>query len=103
MMQKQSTLSLCCLVRPKKCLWLCPPSANPVCNVSVPCFRKVLRVVTCLYSNLTVQVITPDWQPGMISFQKGVFQGDPLSVSIFNMVINMYVDEISSPRHLSLA
>ena len=101
----QSTLSLCCLVRPKKCLWLCPPSANPVCNVSVQyrVSEKCQRVVACLYSNLTVQVRTPDWQTGMIPFQKSVFQGDPLSVSIFNMVINMYVDQISSPRHLSLA
>ena len=65
--------------------------------------EKCQRVVACLYSNLTVQVRTPDWQTGMIPFQKGVFQGDPLSVSIFNMVINMYVDQISSPRHLSLA
>ena len=38
----------------------------------------------------------------MIPFQKSVFQVDPLSVSIFNLVINMYVDQISSPRHLSL-
>ena len=66
-------------------------------------FLKSFRVVACLYSNLTVQVRTFDWQTGMVPFQKGVFQGDPLSVSIFNMVINMYVDQISSPRHLSLA
>ena len=54
------------------------------------------------YSNLTVQVRTPDGQTGMIPFQKDVFQGDPLSVSTFNTVINMYVDQISSARHLSL-
>ena len=39
----------------------------------------------------------------IIRFQKGVFQGDPLSVIIFNMVINLYVDVITQPSHRSLA
>jgi hypothetical protein len=39
----------------------------------------------------------------LISFQKGVFQGNLLSVTVFNMVINLYIDTITQPLFQSFA
>ena len=60
-------------------------------------------IVKDLYRNLAVFVQSSLWRTDIIRFQKGVFQGDPLSVIIFNMVINLYVDVITQPSHRSLA
>ena len=56
---------------------------------------QFLAAVQALYTGLNAKVITADWEPPVISIQKGVYQGDPLSVVIFNTVMNMLLDTIS--------
>ena len=46
-------------------------------------------------SQLNVKVITDEWETPSIPLQKGVYQGDPLSVVIFNTVINTLLDTVS--------
>ena len=58
-----------------------------------PQFCKILEA---LYSDLHAKVITADWATPMIPLQVGVYQGDPLSVVIFNTVINTLTS-----RHLA--
>jgi hypothetical protein len=58
-----------------------------------------LSILQALYSGLEATVITESWETPLVSLQKGVYQGDPLSVVIFNTVMNTLrlVDTIS-PR-----
>ena len=61
---------------------------------------KCKEIVQCIYRRF---IKSNRWQTCLIPFRKGVFQGDPLSVIIFNMVINLYVDVISQPLYNSLS
>jgi hypothetical protein len=56
---------------------------------------QFLATVQALYTGLNAKVITADWETPVISLQKGVYQGDPLSVVIFNTVMNTLLDTIS--------
>ena len=56
---------------------------------------KYKDMVSSLYSGLSAQVTTPFWSTTALSLQIGVFQGYPLSVSIFNTVINTLVDTLA--------
>ena len=58
-----------------------------------PQFLSVLRA---LYSGLNAKVITADWETPVVPLQMGVYQGDPLSVVIFNTVINTLVDTLTT-------
>ena len=58
-----------------------------------PCFRQILQA---LYSDLVGKVITNEWETLPIPLDIGVYQGDPLSVVIFNTVINTLVDTLQS-------
>ena len=56
---------------------------------------QFLSVVQTLYDGLSARVITADWETSDIPLQKGVYQGDPLSVVIFNTVMNTLLDTMS--------
>ena len=56
---------------------------------------QFLSMMQALYSGLNVVVTTNSWETPLVSLGKGVYQGDPLSVVIFNTVINTLVDTIS--------
>ena len=56
---------------------------------------QFLAIVQALYTGLNAKVITAEWETPVIPFQKGVYQGDPLSTVIFNTVINTLLDTIS--------
>ena len=58
-----------------------------------PCFCQILQA---LYSDLVGKVITNEWETLPIPLDIGVYQGDPLSVVIFNTVINTLVDTFQS-------
>ena len=47
------------------------------------------------YTGLNGIVTTDSWETPLVSLQKGAYQGDPLSVVIFNTVMNTLVDTIS--------
>lgn len=72
---------------------------------------KFTGIVQSFYSHLSVKVCTSSWSTPLIPLQVGVYQGDPLSVVIFNTVINTMVDSIKgrtdlgyhfSPTHLPI-
>ena len=56
---------------------------------------QFLAIVQALYSGLNAKIITAEWETSVIPLQKGVYQGDPLSVVIFNTVMNTLLDTIS--------
>ena len=56
---------------------------------------QFLSTVQALYTGLHAKVITAEWETPVIPLQKGVYQGDPLSVVIFNTVINSLLDTVS--------
>ena len=58
-------------------------------------------MVSSLYVDLIGVVSTKSWQTAPIHLQIGVFQGDPLSVLVFNTVMNTLVDTITQ-RHPNL-
>jgi len=60
---------------------------------ALPQFCQILQ---SLYSDLRGKVITNEWETPTISLDIGVYQGDPLSVVIFNTVINTLVDTLQS-------
>ena len=55
---------------------------------------QFLASIQALYSNLSATVVSQDWCTSTIPLQLGVYQGDPLSVVVFNTVINTMVDTI---------
>ena len=62
-----------------------------------PKFRKV---VESFYTGLYASVSSEMWDTPFIPIQVGVYQGDPLSVVIFNTVINTMVDTVQSRQDL---
>ena len=56
---------------------------------------QFLSMMQALYSGLNGVVTTNSWETPLVSLGKGVYQGDPLSVVIFNTVMNTLVDTIS--------
>ena len=55
------------------------------------------RALEALYSGLSARVITEDWATPCILLQIGVYQRDPLSVVIFNTIMNMLIDTLQTP------
>ena len=65
-----------------------------LCHYNVP--PQFLLILQALYSGLNATVITTNWETPLIPLKRGVYQGDPLSVVIFNTVMNTLVDTIST-------
>lgn len=57
---------------------------------------QFLGIVRSFYSNLSARINSSQWSTLPIPLQIGVYQGDPLSVVIFNTVINTIVDTIKT-------
>ena len=62
-----------------------------------PQFCSIIR---SLYSDLYGTVVTNDWSTATIPLELGIYQGDPLSVVIFNTVINTMVDTLQTRSDL---
>ena len=56
------------------------------------------RLIQAIYDGLSASVMTPDWSTPAFSLWIGVYQGDPLSVIIFNTIINAMVDTLKAKR-----
>ena len=56
---------------------------------------EMTRLVSNIYDNPTAVISTKSWTTAPIHLQLGVYQGDPLSVIIFNTVMNTLVDSIT--------
>ena len=61
---------------------------------------KLSKLVKSLYTGLVAQVSSATWSTPLIPIKLGVYQGDPLSVVIFNTVINTLVDTLHTRRDL---
>ena len=57
---------------------------------------KFPHLVQNFYSNLAVTINSSQWSTPPIPLEIGVYQGDPLSIVIFNTMINTMVDTIKS-------
>lgn len=57
-------------------------------------------IVEHLYSDLSATILSEDWCTSTIPLSIGVYQGDPLSVVIFNTVINTLVDTLKTQTEL---
>ena len=55
---------------------------------------EMISLVSNLYDGLTAVISSKSWTTNPIQLQLGVYQGDPLSVIIFNTVMNTLVDSI---------
>ena len=62
---------------------------------------QLLHLVTSFYSNLSVTFTSANWSTPLIALKIGVYQGDPLSVIIFNTVMNAMVNAIKYRPNLS--
>ena len=61
---------------------------------------QFLHLVQHFYSNLVATINSSQWSTPPIPLEVGVYQGDPLSVVIFNTVINTMVDTIRTRLEL---
>ena len=57
---------------------------------------KFCQTLQSLYTDLAAKVITDQWATPPVPLNIGVFQGDPLSVMIFNTVINTLIDTLQT-------
>ena len=56
--------------------------------------REFLALVSSLYESQQAVITCKQWESTPVDLTVGVFQGDPLSVSIFNTIINLLLDHI---------
>ena len=59
-----------------------------------------ISTLRSLYSNLSATVSTGSWSTRSIPLQIGVYQGDPLSVAIFNTVMVTLTDALKANKQL---
>ena len=78
----------------------CPDSGPSSYLQSLLAPPEFLAMLQALYSGLNASMITESWETPLVSLQKGVYQGDPLSVVIFNTVMNTLVDTVSTRINL---
>ena len=60
----------------------------------------MVEAVSSMYQGLVGLVRTKEWSTEPFPIEIGVYQGDPLSVIIFNTVMNTLVDTIGQSQHL---
>ena len=58
------------------------------------CDDTLVRLVSNLYRGLRALILTSSWCTRDFHYGVGIFQGDPLSVGIFDMVMNLYTNAI---------
>ena len=61
------------------------------------------NILQSLYSGLLGTIISSSWSTPTIPLEVGVYQGDPLSVVIFNTVINTLVDTLQTRPDLGFS
>ena len=61
--------------------------------------QSFLNTISNLYTDLTASVTSQDWCTKSIPLLIGVYQGDPLSVIIFNTVMATLTDSLKADQH----
>ena len=59
---------------------------------------NIKQYINNLYSNINGSVMGPNWKSERFAFNRGVFQGDPLSPTIFITVFNPLLEYILSEK-----
>ena len=59
-----------------------------------------LNTVSNIYSDLSAIITGPTWSTTSVPLRTGVYQGDPLSVVIFNTVMSTLADSLRAHQHL---
>ena len=62
--------------------------------------EPIRKIIFAYYDQLFVMVKTEKWTTDLLRFEKGLFQGCPLSVVLFLLVFNLLLDLISQHQHL---
>lgn len=61
---------------------------------------ELCSILDALYSDLSATILTQEWTTPSIPLKSGVYQGDPLSIVVFNTVINCLVDTLQTQEDL---
>ena len=69
-----------------------------LCHYHVP--AQFSHTVSNLYSNLSATITSDKWATSCVPLQTGVYQGDPLSVVIFNTIMCTLIDALKPLQHL---
>jgi hypothetical protein len=59
-----------------------------------------LDTVTNIYTDLSATITSRTWSTSPVPLKTGVYQGDPLSVIIFNTVMSTLTDNLRASQHL---
>ena len=60
----------------------------------------VINIISSLYSGLSATITSNKWATSFVPLQTGVYQGDPLSVVIFNTIMCTLIDALKPLQHL---
>ena len=55
-----------------------------------------IRSIQSLYSGQSAVISSKEWETQPVHLAKGLFQRDPLSSAIYNVIINLYLDTLAS-------
>ena len=78
--------------------WRMRSDLIPLCLDRMQLPANVKHYIVALYGNLRGRVRTSEWVSEEFRFNKGVFQGDPLSPIIFIICFNPILEELSKFR-----
>ena len=77
--------------------------AKKCCHQHFWRYAQFCNILQSLYSGLLGTIISSSWSTPTIPLEVGVYQGDPLSVVIFNTVINTLVDTLQTRPDLGFS
>ena len=72
------------------------------CNLLVETLKihhvldNIITLITSLYRDYTISIITDTVMTSPIKLQRGVLQGDSLSPLLFNLIVNTLINTIKS-------
>ena len=59
---------------------------------------NIITLITSLYTDYTISIITDTFMTSPINAQRGVLQGDSLSPLLFNLIVNTLINTIKSEK-----
>ena len=98
----EAQVSSCLLAVPGECLWECASQPHSFLPAALPCPCLHGEAVSSMYQGLDLVgiVCTKEWSTEPFPIEVGVYHRGPLSVIIFNTVMNTLVDTTGQAQHL---
>ena len=59
---------------------------------------EVIQLISSLYSDYDISILTDEYMTSPITVQRGVLQGDSLSPLLFNLIVNSLINSIKSKK-----